>query len=111
MLQILALPPDMAKGGKGPLLVCDDLDFELVWKRLVNIKELNTTMRETIRCTVTGAVERGLLVHLFGVRGFIPVSHVTKQDGQEWLAKEDLQVRPARALLSPRVVYTCTWFT
>ena len=92
MLQILALPPDMAKGGKGPLLVCDDLDLGLIWKRLNNVKDLNDTMRETIRCTVTGAVERGLLVNLFGVRGFVPVSHVTRQEGQDWLAKEDLQV-------------------
>jgi hypothetical protein len=89
----------MAKGGKGPLLVCDDLDIELVWKRLNNIKELNTSMRETIRCTVTGAVERGLLINLFGVRGFIPVSHVTKPEGQEWLAKEDLQVWATHLLL------------
>lgn len=83
----------MAKGGKGPLLVCDDLDVELIWKRLNAVKDLNNSMRETIRCTVTGAVERGLLVNLFGVKGFVPVSHVTKQEGQEWLAKEDLQVR------------------
>lgn len=92
-LQILALPPDMAKGGKGPLLICDQLDLELMWKRLLAVKELSATMRETIRVTVTGCVDKGLLINMFGVRGFVPVSHVIKESDQQWLAKDDLQVR------------------
>jgi hypothetical protein len=100
-LQIIALPPDMTKGGKGPLLACNDLDLELIWQRLQQVKQLNTSMRETIRVPVTGAVDRGMLVQLFGIKGFVPVSHVPKMEDEDWLAKDDLEVRVASCLPRP----------
>lgn len=91
-IQIVAVPEGMSKGGKGPLLACNNLDLDILWGRLSTIEELAKSMRETIRVEVHGCVERGLLITLFGIRGFVPISHVKKEEGQEWLAKSDLEV-------------------
>lgn len=91
-MQIVAVPEGMSKGGKGPLLACNNLDLDILWGRLNTVEELAKSMRETIRVEVHGCVERGLLITLFGIRGFVPISHVKKEPGQEWLAKSDLEV-------------------
>ena len=46
----------------------------------------------SLQVEVHGAVDRGLLVNLTGVRGFIPASHVPKIDGQV-LSGQQLKVR------------------
>ena len=90
-LQVSFIPQDMTSDGKGPILTCDDLDTALLWRRVRQIQEIGKKMRETIRVPVHGAVERGLLVSLSGLRGFVPISHVPKEPGR-WLAQEDLKV-------------------
>lgn len=103
-MQIVAVPEGMSKGGKGPLLACNNIDLDILWGRLGTIEELAKSMRETIRVEVHGCVERGLLITLFGIRGFVPISHVKKEEGQEWLAKSDLEVpAPASLALSPSI--------
>lgn len=97
-VQIVAVPEGMSKGGKGPLLACNNIDLDILWGRLGTIEELAKSMRETIRVEVHGCVERGLLITLFGIRGFVPISHVKKEEGQEWLAKSDLEVPASLAL-------------
>jgi hypothetical protein len=83
----------MAKGGKGPLLACNNIDLDLIWKRLYQLQDICKTLRETVNVEVHGAVERGLLVSLFGIRGFLPISHIKKEGGSEsWLTQSDLEV-------------------
>lgn len=108
-VQIAAMPDVMTKGGKGPLLACNNLDLDILWGRLHTLEELSKSMRETIRVEVHGCVERGLLVTLFGIRGFVPISHVKKEEGQEWLAKSDLEVCSSSAAVKhlARLLWAC----
>lgn len=100
--QVLNIPDQLMRYIKGPLLDAREIDRQVLWARLSAVHELCNSERETVRARVHGTVERGLLVTLFGLRGFVPISHVPRKQVSEndadghrpgWLNEDDLKAR------------------
>lgn len=89
-MQVIAVPDNMEINGRGPLLAANNMDTDLIWKRMMQMIDASRSMRETFKVQVHGITDRGLLVTLSGLRGFVPIGHIPKPDGK-WLEREDLE--------------------
>ena len=67
--------------------------------RTARLKDNRHRIAAWLQVDVHGAVDRGLLVSLSAIRGFVPVSQVPRPD-REYPTAEQLRVRPAPVALT-----------
>jgi small subunit ribosomal protein S1 len=64
------------------------LEMRQIWEKLAEIQENS----QTVQVRVTGVNKGGVTVDLFGLRGFIPRSHISERDNLDALKGQNLTV-------------------
>ena len=64
------------------------LEMRQIWEKLAEIQENS----QTVQVRVTGVNKGGVTVDLFGLRGFIPRSHISERDNLDALKGQSLTV-------------------
>lgn len=81
--KVTSVPPDMALGGRGPLLSAYKYDCDMLWARVSQLFDLGMQDEEcvTFSVRVHGTNNGGLLASVMGLEAFVPKTHIVRREG------------------------------